>query len=535
MAAGRTTGSQPTQGNGRRRAAARVATAVLIALLATAAGCINQPAILPLVGQRAIDRKLVEYPSNFVLTPLVQGLNCPTALCFDRERGDLIVAESGADGAEPHIFGFHLADGKRFNIYPFTRTVSFYPTGFVIYGPVGGMVVWHGRIYVSHRDRDGLGVITAFGRDGSHATVVADLPAQGDYGVTDLCVANLGGRTRLYFGVGAATNSGVVGLDNYPWVRQHPEVCDRVYNFAVPSVPIKLYGSRFDATNPQAGLGQPDLKVTGAFQPFGQSNQSRIYLAAVPNGSVCSVGLDDGGDLSVYAIGLHNPRGLATDGNYLLATNDGMQLRGTRPIANDPDSLIHVSLRGNYMAPDYTTDGHPVTDTQYAPPVSFLTPHGYNELAPLVDAAASNVHPANFGDNVKAVFPSLSGAAKMDVVPATGPFAHLHGGFVVALDGDRAPYASGGLKLTGAVGGKVVFVDEDFRVSDFVFNTARVPASRQGYDVTALERPCDVKFGPDGNLYLLDFGQMENESVTPRYHNGTGAIFKLAPVKGSGG
>jgi glucose/arabinose dehydrogenase len=45
-----------------------------------------------------------------------------------------------------------------------------------------------------------------------------------------------------------------------------------------------------------------------------------------------------------------------------------------------------------------------------------------------------------------------------------------------------------------------------------------------------LERPIDVKFGPDGALYILDYGQMYmkdgQEKVTP----GTGRIWKVVPV-----
>ena len=491
------------------------------------AGCINQPGLLPVARRKPFDRKAVEYPSGFVLTPLVRGLNCPTAICFDPDRNDLFVAESGIDGSEPHIFGYHLADGKYFSIYPFKRTVSFFPTGFVIYGPVGGMVVHHGRIYVSHRDRDGRGVITAFGRDGTHATVVANLPAQGDYGVTDLVVNN----GRLFFGIGTATNSGVVGLDNWDagWLKRHPDVCDQVYS--ANNTPLVLNGPRFDTINPRAGLGEPDIVVTTPFQPFGHSNQSRIRPQSIPNGAICSVVLDDGGDFQVEATGLHNPRGLAVNEyGRLFATNSGTQLRGTRPIANDPDVMIRIGRYAWYGWPDFTTTGNPVTDPAYAPPISSLVKTGYSELGPLINAPASDLHLApNFADSIAGKFPSLSGAAKMDFVPATGPFARYRGSAVVALDGSRAPYASGGLPLLGFVGGKVSLVDvENSRhAEDFVFNTAALPASRQPYGTVALERPCDVKFGPDGALYILDFGQMENDTAVPRYHHGTGAIYKL--------
>ncbi len=534
MAAGRTTGTgTPTttavgrRGGAGRRAVTAVVAVVVACALSSVGGCINQPALLSTADQRSIDRRLVEYPPGFALTPLVRGLNCPTALCFD-DRGDLLVAESGIDGSEPHLFGYHLSTGAYFNLYPFKRTVSFFPTGFVIYGPVGGMVAHHGRVYVSHRDRDGRGVVTSFGYDGTHATVVANLPAQGDYGVTDLVVS----KGRLYFGIGTATNSGVVGLDNWDagWLKRHPDVHDEAFSWT--DTLLVLNGLRFNAPNPRYGLGQPDIVVTTPFQPFGHSNQSRIRPGSLPNGAVCSVALDEGGDFKVEATGLHNPRGLAVDAyGHLYATNDGMQPRGTRPVLNDPDVLVGIFPNKWYGWPDYTTDGRPVTDPEYAPPVSFLTPSGYDELSPLINARASDLYLTQFTAAVAGRFPSLSGAAKLAFVPKAGPFAKYRDSAVVALDGDRAPFATSGLPLLGFVGGKVDLVDVNGRqVHDFIFNTARVPASRQGYGVAALERPCDAKFGPDGALYILDFGQMENDSAVPRYHNGTGAIYKLDAV-----
>ena len=42
--------------------------------------------------------------------------------------------------------------------------------------------------------------------------------------MTDIAVDPVSGR--LFFGVGAATNSGVVGLDNWNWVQKYPDFCD---------------------------------------------------------------------------------------------------------------------------------------------------------------------------------------------------------------------------------------------------------------------------------------------------------------------
>jgi hypothetical protein len=47
----------------------------------------------------------------------------------------------------------------------------------------------------------------------------------------------------------------------------------------------------------------------------------------------------------------------------------------------------------------------------------------------------------------------------------------------------------------------------------------------------ALERPVDVKFGPDGSLYILDMGRMEVKNGKERIFAATGQVFRLVPVE----
>src|SRR5256714_14210725 len=170
---------------------------------------------------------------------------------------------------------------------------------------------------------------------------------------------------RLYFGVGTATNSGVVGIDdwNAGWVKDHPKTCDRSY------VDLKLHGRRFDTPNPAAGLlGGSDIAVTGPFQPFGTSNQTLIPKDPndKPNGAIYTVN-PLGGGVRVFAHGLHNPRGLAWHEYRLYATNDGMELRGTRPVMNDPDVLLWITPDTWYGWPDFSADLMPISDPRFPP------------------------------------------------------------------------------------------------------------------------------------------------------------------------
>jgi glucose/arabinose dehydrogenase len=104
----------------------------------------------------------------------------------------------------------------------------------------------------------------------------------------------------------------------------------------------------------------------------------------------------------------------------------------------------------------------------------------------------------------------------------------------VALAGDRAPFATSGRPIIGPIGYKVVSVDLDSkRVDDFVRNTAGGPASRiDEKNPNLLERPIDVKIGPDGTVFILDAGRMQVRDGRETYETGTGKIFRVVPTPG---
>jgi glucose/arabinose dehydrogenase len=475
---------------------------------------------------------VLEYPAGFDCKVVATGFTAPVALTWDTD-GTQFVAEAGIEGDEPRIYAIK-PDQSLAVIYPANRRIPFSPVqpGFQIYGPVGGMVCHEHKIYVSHRDKDGRGMITAFGLDGSHKTIVADLPTQGDFGLTDLAVF----RDRLYFGIGSSTNSGVVGLDNIRWLRKSRNVCDWPYQ------DLELLGLRFTTKNPFAGLfGGSDIVPTGPYQPFGNSNLAHIRRTPTgkPNGAICSVALT-GGDFVVEAFGLHLPRGLAfNEYNWLLVSNDGMEMRGSRPVKDDPDVIVRVIHGGPaawYGFPDYTADMNPVTDNRYQPPIEMVLATGFPKITFLIDHDASDLRPPTASTFLKAKFQSLSGAGKMEVGPTSGPFSKWRNDLFVTLSGDRAPYATSGRPLVGPVGYKVVRVNVDTgKVEDFIHNVNFLPASKGGRGTGAIERPIDVKIGPDGAMYVLDFGQVEYKTDgREKIARATGKLYKIMATATAG-
>src|SRR5207247_1162705 len=156
---------------------------------------------------------------------------------------------------------------------------------------------------------------------------------------------------------------------------------------------------------------------------------TRIRKADRPTAALYSVD-PNGGNVRVEAHGIHYPRGLAFNefGNLYL-TNDGMELRGTRPVKDDPDVLLKFAPRAWYGWPDFSADFRPITDEKFQPPPETIVKSSYSELSFVIDHNASNAGEGLIAPSyarstlLQASFPSLSGAAKFDFVPASGPLS----------------------------------------------------------------------------------------------------------------
>jgi hypothetical protein len=134
---------------------------------------------------------------------------------------------------------------------------------------------------------------------------------------------------------------------------------------------------------------------------------------------------------------------------------------------------------------------------------------------------------------LEGVFDSQSGAAGLTFIPDNSPLsADFANNAIVALSGDRAPFGTGGLKLVGTVGHKIMRVDVDRKQEhDFIHNTQNLPASKiKNAKPEELESPIDPKVGPDGNLYILDLGRMTMKHGKPEVEAATGQVLRLLPV-----
>jgi glucose/arabinose dehydrogenase len=104
----------------------------------------------------------------------------------------------------------------------------------------------------------------------------------------------------------------------------------------------------------------------------------------------------------------------------------------------------------------------------------------------------------------------------------------------VALFGDLAPITTP--RLVAPVGFKVVRVDTRARrMVDFAVNKIAGPASKLPHE--GFERPSHCQFGPDGALYVVDWGEIEiaPERGGVRMQRETGTLWRIRRTEGPRG
>jgi hypothetical protein len=414
---------------------------------------------------------------------VARGLHFPTSLTFD-DRGRIYVAESGI------AFGGAPAGGRILRVEPDGRTVAIRED---LRDPVNGLCFHDGFFYISEGGWPGR--ISRLSLDGEYRILVAPLPGLGLF-QTNMAV--VGPDRRLWFSQGALTNSGIVGLDSLevPWLRRLP------HNHDIPGFDVVLSGMNAETDNP-ASTGGRRVR-TGPFSPFGVETKpgQRIAGRLPCTAAVMRCGLDGSG-LELVAWGLRNAYGLLflPDGR-LLATEQGADDRGSRPIGHAPDLLFEVVEGAWYGWPDFV-GGVPVTDPRFRPsrgamPRRLLANHG--ELPPPEEPLLE--------------FPPHAAATKLDVIPEGAP--RWPEQILVALFGalfeDNRPLAG----QRGPRAGR---------------SLARIdPANWTLHAVKAgpFHRPIDVRVEPSGDsVVVVDFGAFEAASGVHEAKAGSGAVWRI--------
>ena len=474
------------------------ASSRVIAIGLLASGCYSTRisdggGTIPPVSTRDVDPADVEVPAGYVVEVAGTGLTYPTAVTFD-DAGRVYVVEGGYSYGEdfrtPRLLRL-LDDGTFEQIAagqapPWTGVE--YHDGF-FYVAQGGVL-------------EGGAIVRIDANSGDTQTLVDHLPSYGDHHTNGPVI---GADGMLYFSIGTATNSGVVGPDNADlgWLDRNPDFHD------IPCRDIVLSGRNYRSADPREGREKLHVE-TGAFLPLGvTASPHQVIEGQIPcTGAVFRMPLQ-GGELELVAWGLRNPYGLGfgSDGE-LYVTENAYDDRGSRPVWGTGDVLWRIEPGTWYGWPDYWA-GIPLEKG--------FEPQGGNPPKLLLAQPPGDVpHPvAKFG-----VHASANG---FDV--STSDAFGFRGELFVAQFGDLAPKIG---KVWSPVGFDVVRVDPATgNVMQFAGNAGDQLGPASYLQRGGLERPNDAEFDPTGNaLYIVDFGVLTTRAD---YHpvRKTGVLWRI--------
>jgi glucose/arabinose dehydrogenase len=475
---------------------------LLTLLLLTLAGCYgtkrsNGGGQVKKVPTRQTSASDVLLPPGYKIEKIAEGLTFPTACEFD-DSGRLYIIEAGYSygevWTEPRLIRLEQ-DG--------TKTVV--ATGGKN-GPWNGIAYFDNNFYISEGGQIEGGKILRISLDGKTSVLVENLPSFGDHHTNGPVVKD----GYLYFGQGAATNSGVVGPDNasYGWLKRKPEFHD------IPCGDIELTGKNYDSENILSS--SPADAITGAYSRYGQATTAgQIVKGSIPcTGAVMRIPLT-GGALQLVAWGLRNPYGLRFGpDNKLFVTDNGYDQRGSRPVWGAADLLWEIKPGTWYGFPDFSGEIPLQKNAGFKPPgEGYIQPlfKSYPNVPPK-PAAALGVH-------------SSSNGFDFSISNSFG----FRGEAFVAQFGDMAPGAG---KVLAPVGFKIVRVNvKDGVVRDFAVNKGNRNGPASWLKNGGLERPVSIRFSRSGReLYIVDFGilQTTKEELHPKSQ--TGVIWKISKL-----
>ena len=446
---------------------------------------------------RTINPADVGLPPGYCLEAVAVGLTYPSAVVVD-DQDRVYVVEAGysygEDFAVPRLL--RLEPDGRLTVIACAEKGTCWT----------GACFHHGAIYLSASDRFRAGRILRVTLAGQITVLLEGIPSFGEHH-TDRAV--VGPDNWIYFGVGSATNSGVVGPDDaqFGWLKRFPQACD------IPPHDIVLTGQNYrsdDALHAERGE-----VLTGAFVPYGTATYpGQIIKGRLPCTSAILRFPLHGGPLELVAWGFRDPFGLAFSPDGQLYTIDNSyDDRGSRPVFGAGDLLWKVEPGVWYGFPDYWGN-QPLTDRRFGENkkpktcLPFLLAHHPN--IPPEPVARLGVRSASCGFDF-----SLSPA-----------FGHVGEAFI-AVFGDMTGPSNG--SVAHPVGCRVVRVNpHNGVIQDFAVNKGKEagPASKEGGG--GLERPIDCRFNSCGDtLYVADFGVMTRSEKGPRPYRETGVLWRI--------
>lgn len=467
---------------------------------------------------RRVDPADIQVPSGYRVEVFATGLSYVTDITFS-DRGEIYVAETG-----DHTYG---TDPEK---SPLPRILQILPDSStrVVYdkvvsletlrqarfgqpipeegliGPVTG-VTWHdGLLYVAHRTR----VSTLNPRTGEFRTIIDGLPSWGFFHNNKVI---FGPDGKMYFFLSTQSNAGPVDAH---WMKVI-NIYSKRDAHEVPCEDVALEGENFPV--PVEDPSTPDVddtELTGVYVPLGtRTEKGQVIPGQVPCNGAFLRANPDGSGLELVAWGLRSNFGyrFSPDGRLVSTMNSGNPIP-PREIYEDWETIYEIVPGEWYGWPDYYS-GLPVTEPRFVPRLE--------------------VHKFVLSEETRQRLLKQREQPPQPLVRLTPNSAAE--GFVFG----RPAFGMGRDEVLVAEFGTIVIPKRQelpgFRVqrvnlatgqaTDFLVNESMNPASAT--DGGGLERPIQLELGPDGALYVVDFGQILLTETGMEAMPNTGVVWRV--------
>ncbi len=491
-------------------------------------------------------------PSGYKVSVFAKDLNMPTAVAFkgNRNHFEVYVLESGHGLPSKCNDETSAAVGGVFSpTNPFTPDILVFdqngnkiagplgkPTavgvGFQAAGPAIDIAFEHGfhggRLFASDSNQathaggqnNSSRLVTVDPGSGTVTSFISGLPT-GDHPAEQITFKG----DWIYWSQGSTTNSGVVGLDNGGGTNQQDIPCQNIV--LSNNVFLTTPGIATSGYSPH-GVQRPGAHIPAFDSATGAGICDGAILRAKINAK------DAKGTIEPYSWGYRNPYGIrfAPEDHplkgQLFVTENGEDERGARPTNNSPDRL-QIARQNADGSPDY--HGWPDRFGFLESTSAMFNPIGgpgddlcsppnppYPACIPLVLANDVPVKPVlAFAPQPitapVALEPADVAAVGLDFVPNAFVSGVVRkGAALVSREGDFGFSAANGEPEAGHDIEVVNFGEQNgplsLQLQRFAYNTTFEQAFPDG--LRGINRPVDLKFGPDDCAYLVDYGAVRD-------------------------
>ena len=466
----------------------------------------------------------IQAPPGFQVETVATGLDFPSDITFD-DQGTAYVALVGdhtygitpETAPPPRILRLN-PDGSSEVIYDnmvpldvirANASSADMPEGLI--SPITGLTWNDGLLYVSHRSR----VSTLDPNTGEFRTIINGLPSWGFFHNNKVI---FGPDGKMYFFLSTQGNAGPID--------EHWMLVINAFNkpeaHEVPCEDVELTGQNFpvpveDPNTP----GVSDQKLTGVYVPLGtETTEGQVIEGEVPCNGAFFRANPDGTGLELFAWGLRSDFGYRfSPAGRLVATQNSGNPIPPREIWLDWEPIYEVQEGAWYGWPDFYSS-IPITDDRFKAKSELQHEFVMSEATRkrlLKDQDAPPEPLARLAPHSVAVG-MVFGREEWGMDPENEILVAEFGTIVVAQATEDI--------LPGYRVQKVNL--ETGEASDFLINTSGRPSSlSEEGEAGGLERPINLEWGPDGALYLVDFGVINVTATGMDARPGTGAIWRV--------